>query len=146
MSDYEGSVVIGRDPKDVWAYVSDLGRTPEWRTSVKSVDPPGALAPGASFDARTRVVGRTWHWRLVLDEVDPPTTLTYSVAEGFTDITVTYRVEPDGTGTRFTLVARSEARRLFERLLEPIAGRALRRESERHLANLKAALEDGVSE
>lgn len=95
----------------------------------------------ATFDASTRVLGREWRWRLVLDEFDPPTGLTYSVVEGFTDLAVTYRVAPVEGETRFTLLASSSAKRLVERLLEPIAARVLRRETNRHLGNLKAILE-----
>lgn len=141
MSEYEGSVVVARAPSDVWSYVADLAATPQWRTSVQSVDPPDVLEAGSPFGATTRVLGRTWRWDLVLDEFDPPTTLTYSVVEGFTDLTVTYRLSPVDGGCRFTLVASSKADRWVERLLEPLASRVLRRQTSRHLANLKAVLE-----
>lgn len=143
MTEYEGSIAIDRPPEVVWSYVSDLAATPRWRTTVHRVEPPAELVPGASFDATTKVVGKTWQWRLTLDEFDPPNTLTYSVAEGFTDITVTYRLAPAGAATRFTLVASSQPRRRVERLLEPIAGRVLRRQTDQHLANLRAIVEAG---
>ena len=141
VSRFEGSVVIARPPEEVWSYVADLARTPEWRTTVQTVEPPEELEVGAEFGATTRVLGRQWRWTLVLDAVEPPTTLSYSVAQGFTDLTVTYRLAPVEGGCRFSLVAESAADRAIERLLEPIAGRVLRRQTSRHLENLKAALD-----
>ena len=141
MSDLEASIVIARPPDEVWTYVADLAKTPEWRTSVRSVVPPDELTAGSSFVAGTRVLGRDWQWRLVLDDVDPPTALSYSVSEGFTRIRVTYRLAPIDEGCRFTLAAWTEPDRVVERLLQPIAAVALRRQARRHLANLKARLE-----
>lgn len=137
----EESVVIDRSPLDVWNHVADLRTTPQWRTTVTSVDPPEVMAAGAPFEATTQVLGRRWQWRLTLTEFDPPTSLTMAVSEGFTSLRTTYRVAPVDGGCRFTLAASSDADRLVERLVEPIAARVLRRHAIRHLAALKRTLE-----
>ena len=135
------TVVIERAPGEVWAYVADMEKTPEWRTNVTSIDPPDVLTVGARFSGTTRLLGRTWRWELELTQVDPGRELGYVVVAGVVKPYVSYRLEPHGEATRFTMTGGLVEFGLAGRLLKPFALPALRRETAAHLQNLKALLE-----
>lgn len=141
MSRLNLSVDIDRAPDDVWCYVTDLARTPEWRTTIRSIDPPSELVVGAPFAGTTRLLGRTWNWELEVTAMDPPRNFAYAVTKGVATPTVEYAVEPLGESTRFTMSGHVDRMGVFARLLEPFAIRALRRETRQHLDHLKARLE-----
>lgn len=143
MEAFESRIRIERPVMDVWVYVTDLPRTPLWRTTVRTVTAPSALGVGQSFTASTRVLGRTWEWVLEITALEPPNRFTYAVVHGVAPLAVEYRLDDAADGCDFALVASVDAVRLPARVLEPIAGRVLRRETVRHLANLKRILEAG---
>jgi uncharacterized membrane protein len=137
------TVIIGRAPIDVWEYVSDLEKTPTWRTTVTGIEPPSVLEVGERFAGTTRLLGRTWTWLLELTAVEPGERLEYVVVEGIVEPYVAYRVEPEADETRFTMTGRIDRFGLAGRLLKPFALPALRRETDAHLKNLKRILESG---
>lgn len=137
------SVIICCAPSEVWDFVSDLARTPEWRTTVTSINPPDTLRPGEQFSGTTRLLGRTWRWVLELTELDERRQLDYVVVQGVVKPYVSYRVEPDPDGTRFTMTGGIDQLRVGGRLLAMFARPALRRETDTHLKNLKGLLESG---
>jgi len=135
------SVLIRRSPLDVWDYVSDLSKTPTWRTTVTSIAPPEDLQVGAQFEGTTRLLGRTWRWVLEVTEVDVGRKLGYVVVDGVVKLAVSYGIEPSPDGTEFTLTGGVVRYGLAGRLLKPLALPALRRETAVHLENLKRLLE-----
>jgi uncharacterized membrane protein len=135
------TVVIARAPIDVWDYVSDLEKTPTWRTTVTGIEPPAVLEVGERFAGTTRLLGRTWTWSLELTEVEPGRQLGYVVVEGVVKPHVTYLVEPVADDTRFTMTGGLDQFGIAGRLLRPFAVPALRRETKAHLENLKLILE-----
>ncbi len=141
MNRYDLAVDIDRPSDAVFAFVTDLARTPEWRTTIRTIDPPAELGVGAPFTGTTRLLGRTWHWTLVVTEFDPPHRFAYRVTDGVATPTVEYLVEPRGTMTRFTMSGHIDEMNLVARLLKPLALRALRRETRAHLKQLKTLLE-----
>lgn len=136
-------VVIRRAPSDVWDFVSDLSRTPRWRTTVKSIEPPITFEVGAQFSATTRLLGTTWQWVLELTEIDQGRHLSYVVVQGVVKPHVSYRVAPHRDGTQFTMTGGIDQFGLGGRLLTVFARPALRRETAAHLKNLKGLLESG---
>ena len=135
------TVIIERAPIDVWDYVSDLEKTPTWRTTVTGIQPPAVLEAGKRSAGTTRLLGRTWTWLLELTEVEPGRRLGYVVVEGIVKPHVAYLVEPAADETRFTMTGGLDQFGLAGLLLKPFAVPALRRETEAHLTNLKRILE-----
>jgi uncharacterized protein YndB with AHSA1/START domain len=140
------SVTIDRPPEEVFAYVTDLARTPEWRATVLEAEAldwtDGTPAVGRRFRAVTRVAGRRWRWVLEVTEHEPPERFAYRVAEGSYELQVAYRCEPEGTGCRFTMVGRAgQPDGAFGRQVVPLLGRLMAREMRGHLLKLKRVLE-----
>jgi uncharacterized protein YndB with AHSA1/START domain len=142
----DSSIEIDRPVEEVWAFVTDLGRWPEWRTTITSIDPPASLTVGEGFSGTTHIIGRTWHWQLELTVVEPNLRLAYDVVKGVAKPTVDYHLEPLGDRCRFTMTGTIDRMGVLGRILAPVALPALRRESSAHVQNLKRILEheDGL--
>ena len=110
---------------------------------MTSIEPPDVLEVGERFAGTNRLLGRTWTWLLELTEVEPGRGLGYVVVEGIVKPYVTYRIEHEADGTRFTMTGGIHQFGLAGRLLKPFALPALRRETDTHLKNLKRILESG---
>jgi uncharacterized protein YndB with AHSA1/START domain len=95
-----------QSPAIVWRAVTDPALVPQWTATGRGGRPVG-FAPVVG--TRFRFVARPLPgWRGVVDceilAVDEPNLLRYSWLgdEGGTTTDVTYRIQPNGTGTRFT--------------------------------------------
>ncbi|MGW4242926.1 SRPBCC family protein [Nocardia sp. NPDC004722] len=105
-----GDIHIVRDypytPVQVWQAVTDPALVPLWTATGRGGRPVGFRSePGARF----QFIGKpTPGWNGIVDcqilEIDAPKLLRYSwtSGEGGQLTTVTYRLEPRDTGTRFT--------------------------------------------
>jgi uncharacterized membrane protein len=142
----EFTVVIDRPAEEVFAFVTDLTRTPEWRTTVRQTDAlqwQGTSAVGARFRAVTRVAGRRWNWVLEVTRWDPPGRFAYAVVEGSVPMEVEYRCQAHGEGCRFTMVASAnKLEGVLGRVVVPMIAWGMRREARAHVGNLKRILEN----
>lgn len=140
MDRYDHSVELAQSPDVVWAFTTDLARTPEWRTTITSIEPPAELRVGEHFSGTTRLLGRSWQWKLRIVAVEPGQRFVYEVVRGVAKPSVEYRIEPLHVGCRFTMSGWIDDKNLAARILIPVALPALRREAVRHLANLERLL------
>ena len=135
------SVDIRRPVEEVFDYVSDLQNELEWNPNLTSIErlSSGPLGVGTRFAAK---------WR-----GSPPLTIQVTrferprVFEAFMagkGMDGTFRAEfsPLGDGTHATVAMDSHLTGLM-RLMSPVIGRALQRQEERNLANVKSRLERG---
>lgn len=140
------TVAIDRPVDEVFAFVTDMPRTPEWRTTVRQADPlewQGVSAVGTRFSAVTRVAGRRWDWVLEVTAWDPPWRFAYAVVEGSVPMEVEYHCQADGEGCRFTMAgSTNKLGGAAGRVLVPLVARGMRREMRTHLGNLKRKLEN----
>lgn len=142
----ERSIWIDRDAVSVFAFVTDLPRTPTWRTSVKQVEVHDVdpLDLGSRFSASTRVLGRHWSWVMEITDWDPPRTFGYRVVEGRVRIDVAYVCTPNDGGCRFSMVGSApRPSGWFGVIVTPFAARAIARDLGSHLSRLKSVLERG---
>lgn len=141
MAKHVSPVDIDRPVADVWRVVGDLSLIPQWRSTVKTVDPPASLEVGALFHATTRVMGKTWTWTLRITSLEPDRRLGYDVEEGVVDIAVTYDLEPIEGGCRFTMTGESRPGGFFSRAFDRLGYLSLRRELDGQVLALKALVE-----
>ena len=145
----EASAEIGRTPQDVFDYVSDVDRLPDWQPSVEEagIESPGIREVGLRGHEVRRIPGgrRTFHWQVTECEparrwgiagidglVRAHATLAFAPADGGTATHVDYRIwfEGHGIGKLFRLAAQQGARRelpeslaLLKQQLESTAAR-----------------------
>ncbi|MFC7596998.1 SRPBCC family protein [Terrabacter sp. GCM10028922] len=127
----EASTDIARTPQEVFDYVSDPARLPDWQPSVNmaAFEPPGVPAavgiqghevrriPGGGRTFRWEVTecepGRRWSIRGIDGAVRAHVTLAFAPTRAGTDTHVNYRIwfEGHGIGKLIRLLARQGARK-----------------------------------
>lgn len=145
MGDFTINIEVDAQQSDVFDYLADGARTPEWYEAVirafKTTD--GATAVGTRFDfTRTLPQGEVVN-EVEITEFAEPTLITFTSRSGPTPFVYRYRVAPTPTGSRLTLegTISGEGLRGPAALLAPLAGRFFEKGMAKNLAVLKARLE-----
>jgi uncharacterized protein YndB with AHSA1/START domain len=134
----EESVKIRRSPEDVWAFVVDHVNDPRWCKKVKSVEPAGERR----WSVTHKPVPLRPPMTLALEQLraDRPKLLILREEDRASVFEVTYLLEADGHGTRFTQTSEFEWKTL-PKVLRAAFGRGVRRDVQRQLRDLKHVLE-----
>jgi len=134
----EESVEIRRSPEDVWAFVVDHVNDPRWCKKVKSVERVGERG----WSVTHKPVPLRPSMILALEQVqaDRPKLLVLREEDRASVFEVTYRLEADGQGTRFTQSSEFEWKSL-PKVLRTTFARGVRRDVQRQLRDLKHVLE-----
>lgn len=146
----DSRLTIAAPVGQVWAYVCDVGRWPEWAPTVLEcwVGDPGPLAPGARVEQRAKLpLGLSRGRRQHVTVVDPPSTLAFAGPMGTSPARWAMELEPVGdqqTDTRMWVEVDLAG------IMRAIPGRLLQRRVQRvsdlEMAAIKAAVEsDGRS-
>ena len=139
------SIEISCRPEDVFSYVTDPSRLPEWQGSVVSVrrqdDAP--LAVGSRTVVTRRVGRRQWPMTAEVSELNPPRSWGIRGVDGPVRGNVEGTIQPldDGERSRVTIALDFEARGIGKLLVPLIVRRQARAEVPRNMAKLKERLE-----
>lgn len=134
-----GSIVIAREPADVFRYISDPAKDTSWRSYVTSVHAAGPMAVGARFRQIYSYEGRIIDLELEVTEFAPPERIGFR-AHGQVRARIGYSCVPDTGGTRFNMSMTADIpgpAALFESRIQ----RELDKTIETDLKRLKAVLE-----
>lgn len=119
-STFKRSVTVTADiaasPATVWRLLTDASDIPSWNSTVTSIEGPIAL--GQKLAIRVPISDRTFKPKVVSFEA--PTTMVWADGQApmFRGVR-TYRLEPRGAGTRFTMTE------TFTGIMLPLIGRSL---------------------
>jgi uncharacterized protein YndB with AHSA1/START domain len=142
------SVEISRRPEDVFSYVTDPSRLPEWQESVVSVRQEGDASPAAgSRVVVTRRIGRQDRaMTFELTELDPPSSWAVRGIDGPVRGMVKGTIEPLGEGdrSRVTIALDFEGHGIGKLLVPLVVRRQARTEMPRNQQRLKERLESGA--
>lgn len=138
------TVVIGRPAHEVFAYVSDLARHPEWQDKLleATVEGEGPVRVGTRVK-QTRRVGRgTRTFTLEVTEHDPPNRLAFQGIDGPVrpQGTITFEPLDGGERTRYSAQLDFDGHGLGV-LLAPLVRRDARTQLPESLQRLKQRLE-----
>jgi hypothetical protein len=142
----ESRTTIGGDVREVWAYVCDVGRWPEWAPTVLDCRVRGGapLRPGAWVDQRARDLGRTHARSQQVTALEAPRSVAFAGRMGTSASRWGMELEPADDG-------RTEATMWIEVDLAGIMRAApglfrgsLQRVSDREMAAIKAAVESAT--
>ena len=136
----ELTIDVARPAEDVFAYLVDLDRLPEWQESAVESRADEPLAEGVRIFECRRAMGREVHSELEVTEFDRPRQLTLTTLKGPVKFTVDHRLAEADGGTRLTVVAAGKAGGLM-RLGEPMLARTVEAEMRKDLDRLKELLE-----
>jgi uncharacterized protein YndB with AHSA1/START domain len=138
---------IARPPDEVYAYMTDLSRFPEWQYDVTRVriDGAGPLGVGTRF-ATTRRIGRVEQTTVQeITEVDPPSRWAARGVDGPFRPNATVTIEPRGTGSLVTVELDFEGHGIGKLLPLDAIRKIAAKGGPRSYQNLKNLLERGAA-
>jgi uncharacterized protein YndB with AHSA1/START domain len=142
------SVEISRRPEDVFAYVTDPSRFPEWQEAVVSArgKDAGPMREGSRIELTRRMGRREQTMTSELTEYTPPRSYAFRVIDGPVRALGNGRFEPldDGQRTRFTFELDFEGHGIGKVLVPLVVRRQAAKELPESHANLKRQLESGT--
>ena len=140
MIEVEHTLEIDRPVGEVFDYLTDVSRLPEWQASAETAELEGTLAEGARIREVRTFLGRRAASTLEVTEYDPPSRFSLHVVEGPIEYAVEHALEAVDDRTRITFVGRGETRRV-PRLMHGAVRRAVERQFVKDLETLKRTLE-----
>ena len=142
MIEVEHTVEIGRPVEEVFAYLTDVSRLPEWQASAASAELEGELRDGALVREVRTFMGRRAASTLEVTEYEPPRRFSLRVVEGPIRYSVEHGLEALDGRTRVTFVGRGETHGI-PRLMQGTVRRAVERQFVKDLEEFKRILESG---
>ncbi|MFB9990824.1 SRPBCC family protein [Deinococcus oregonensis] len=129
-------------PQDVFAYVTDPHRLPEWLNTVLEVQEvrPATFEQPGQYISVSRFLGRRFNltFRTVLGA--QPLTILAETSAGPVPHSWHYTFTPEGSGTRIKLIIEAEPTSFFS-LAAPLALNLLQRQVQTDLHTVKHLLE-----
>jgi uncharacterized protein YndB with AHSA1/START domain len=144
MTSIVASTEISRSPDDVFAYVTDPTRLPEWQESVVKAESSQTPARVGTRARVTRRVGRRELTQSAeLADLTPPTRWVVQGLDGPVRGNVIGRIEPlgDRTRSRVTIELELEGHGIGKLLLPLFVQRKAQQEMPRNMQRLKEQLE-----
>jgi uncharacterized protein YndB with AHSA1/START domain len=144
MASIVASTEISRNSDDVFAYVTDPTRLPEWQESVVKAESSQTPARVGTRARVTRRVGRRELTQSAeLAELTPPTRWVVRGLDGPVRGNVTGRIEPldDGARSRVTIELELEGHGMGKLLLPLFVRRKAEEEMPRNMQRLREQLE-----
>lgn len=100
MPSFAVTVEIARAPADVFAYLTDVSKLPEWQGSATGAEVDGAVRQGARIRERRRFVGRDIRIDVEVTAYEPPRRFDVRSRGAPVSYTIRHTLEPVGAGTR----------------------------------------------
>jgi carbon monoxide dehydrogenase subunit G len=100
----ELTVEITRSPEDVFDYLTDVSNLPAWQSGVHS-----AVRDGDRITESRHLLGRELTTNLVIDEEERPRVFAIRAVDSPVPFSVRHTLEPNGGGTRLTVVGEGDA-------------------------------------
>ncbi len=103
MPRFELSVEITRPPDDVFAYLTDVSKLPEWQSSALSAVADGPMGEGTTIRERRRFAGREVRSELEVVTYEPSRRFDVESRGGPVSFAIRHLLEPAGDGTNLSV-------------------------------------------
>jgi uncharacterized protein YndB with AHSA1/START domain len=137
----EHTVEIERPADEVFAWLTDLARLPEWQASVIESRAEGPLGEGARIHERRRLLGHEAETELEVEAFEPGRRLALSTLRGPVDLSIDHVLSEVNGRTKLYVTAEARPAGLLRFAGPAIASRA-RQEIRRDFGRLKELLEE----
>ncbi len=144
----ESRITIASSVPDVWAYVCDVGRWPEWAPTVHEcwIGGGAPLQPGSRVEQRAKLIfGFTRYRAQHVTAVDAPRRVAFAGPMGTSAARWGMELEPmDGTQTEAKMWVEVDLENLMRAIPARVLQGRIRRVMDREMAAIKAALESAT--
>jgi carbon monoxide dehydrogenase subunit G len=100
MASFEVIVEVARPPADVFAYLTDVSKLPEWQSTASEAELYGAVRVGARIRERRHFLGRDMRTELEVTVYDPPGRFDVRSSGGPAAFAIRHTLSPTADGTR----------------------------------------------
>lgn len=139
----EHTVHIDRPPADVFSYLTEVEKVPEWQSSALEVSAEGEIGAGTRIREIRNFLGRRAESTLEVIEYEPGRRFSLRVVSGPLPFEVRHALTPEGEGTRLDWVAEADTSRFPKLAVRMMAGTA-ERQFKGDLERLKRVLEENA--
>jgi carbon monoxide dehydrogenase subunit G len=144
----ESSVTIASSVPEVWAYVCDVGRWPEWAPTVRECWVAGgaALRPGARVEQRAKLIlGSTRYRAQNVTVVEEPRRLAFAGPMGTSAARWGMELEPmDDRHTDAKMWVEVDLESVMRAIPGRVLQRRIRRVMDQEMAAIKTAVESAA--
>jgi uncharacterized protein YndB with AHSA1/START domain len=138
---------IDRPVEEVFAYLTDIDRQPEWvapMTESRKTS-SGPTGVGTTFQQAVKFMGRSMDLNGEITSYQAPNLYAFQAKNGPMHMEMQFTLQSDGPeSTRVTQVASGESAGFFK-LADPILARSMKKQFVADLETLKTLLEGGVA-
>lgn len=100
MASFELTVDVARDPAEVFAYLTDVSKLPQWQATASNAEVDGAIRQGARIRERRNFLGRDVRTELEVTAYEPPRRFDVQSRGGPVAFTIRHTLAPNDGGTR----------------------------------------------
>lgn len=136
----EHSIRIDRPPDEVFRYLTDIEKLPEWQESALEVRWDGPMRVGARIEETRTLLGRRTHSTLEVSEYEPNRRFSLRAVAGPLPFEVRHTLTGEDGGTRLDWVGEADTSRFPKLAVRMFAGVA-ERQFKADLDRLKDLLE-----
>ena len=143
MASTERSVEIPRPPAEVFPWLFEEDKVPQWTTGLEHYErlDSGPLGQGARFQQKLEVSGQRFTVEMKVFEYDPPTSAASSFEIRGVDVVTRYALADGGSGaTKLTQSVEASGGGIKGRIFIPMIQPHLERKLEADLAALRTLL------
>lgn len=145
----DSRITVAAPVAEVWTYVCDVGRWPEWAPTVLAcwVRGGGPLHPGAQVEQRAKLIlGLSRRRRQAVTVVDAPRTVAFAGPMGTSPARWALQLDPvDDQQTNAWMWVEVDLTGVMRAIPGRLLQRRIQRVSDLEMAAIKAAVETGRS-
>jgi carbon monoxide dehydrogenase subunit G len=141
MPSFTHSIDVPKPPAEVFPWLLDADKVPQWTSDLSTYEPEGPLANGTAIKQVISIGGSHITLNMKVDSYQPPTAAVVSFSTNGVDITNTYTVEANGDGgARVTQGLDASPSSFTARMLIPVVQGRLEKKVTDDLEKLREVL------
>lgn len=139
---FDFSVDVERPTDEVFTYLTDPEKLPQWQTMIleASKQTPGPVSEGTKLSQVGKFLGRRIEMDVEVTRFEPNQRATFESKSGPIPLSIDHKLQPAGNGTRIAVQVEGEPGNFFK-MAEPLVGRMAERQFKNEYNNLKELLE-----
>ena len=140
MASFSHSVELARSPAEVFPWLLEADKVPQWTSHLKTYEPHGSVGQGARIRQVLEVSGRIIDVELEVTGYQPPTGAETRFSTNGIDVVSGYALEASGAGSRLTQTIEAKPTSLGARLIVPVVQPRLEEKLTEDLERLRETL------
>jgi carbon monoxide dehydrogenase subunit G len=140
MPSFLHTIDVPKPPAEVFPYLLEADKVPQWTSDLSSYEPAGPLAAGTEIRQVISIGGNHITLNMTLDRYEPPVGAVVSFSTNGVDVANTYVIEAIESGSRVTQGLDAKASSFTARMLIPVVQGRLEKKVTDDLERLRELL------